>query len=64
MGKNDLTLTLNNMNCSVNVALAITPSLFLRSFPDIPIPDFTRAVILSQEESSPQGPEAPEPPHQ
>lgn len=32
--------------------------------PDFPLPDITRPVILSQEESSPQGPETPEPPHQ
>lgn len=31
---------------------------------DLPVPDPTRTVVLSQEESSPQRPEAPEPPHQ
>lgn len=31
---------------------------------DLPVPNFTGPVVLSQEESSPQGPEASEPPHQ
>lgn len=37
---------------------------FKNTFPDLPVPDIARAVILSQKESSPQGPEATEPPHQ